>query len=190
MECFKEFKEAIAYLNKKENSLEKALILSRELIRNSATIISLLHNNKLNEAKKQAKLAKKTFNFLIKFEKDYKLIVDAAAQEYTEAVVLLAILENKELPLRKELNVSFEAYLLGLADLMGELRREVILNLQRNNYSNSNKIFQIMECLFNKLLVFRYSNSVLPNFKKKLDVARIQLEQARIELLAAKKVEK
>jgi predicted translin family RNA/ssDNA-binding protein len=43
-----------------------------------------------------------------------------------------------------------------------------------------------MQTLFDELLLFRFSSSLLPNFKKKQDIARIQLEESRIQILQAR----
>ncbi|MCX8163310.1 MAG: hypothetical protein N3D10_02020 [Candidatus Micrarchaeota archaeon] len=184
------FQEALNYLNKKEQEHDKLVQLSRTLIKKSSNIIKLLHSNNFSAAQKELYLLSKKIKLLKKFSLEWKYLIIPIEQEYAEAALLYYCLKNKPIPSQKKLKVSVEGYVLGLLDLFGELRREVVLSLSKNDLNNANRLFLLMSKLFDELLVFRFSNTVLPNFKKKLDVARIQLEQARIELLHATQVKK
>ncbi|MFN3909836.1 MAG: hypothetical protein ACK4J0_01210 [Candidatus Anstonellaceae archaeon] len=179
------FKEIISYLEKKEKEHDKLIALSRNLIRTASNSIKLMHSNNLQEAKKNLSKLSKDIKAFSHFSEEYKYLVDPIAQEYVEAALLLAALEKKPFPNYKKLNVSPQAYLLGLLDLFGELKREVILSLLNNQKERAWYLFNIMSELFDELLVIRFSNSILPNFKRKLDIAKIQLEDSRIELLKA-----
>ena len=56
----------------------------------------------------------------------------AALQEYVEAEILLAYVKNpnNSIPLQSDLKVSSVAYVLGLADVIGELRRYTLDHLR------------------------------------------------------------
>ena len=56
-------------------------------------------------------------------------------------------------------------------------------SLRHGKKKDAEGYFQMMEGIYDALLPLRFSNSVLPEFRRKQDVARIQIEQARGELL-------
>jgi len=55
--------------------------------------------------------------------------------------------------------------------------------LRKNNRKEAEEFFAMMEAIYDELLPLRFSNAILPDFRRKQDVARIQIEQARGELL-------
>jgi len=70
-----------------------------------------------------------------------------------------------------------------LLDSMGELKREMYESIRKGRKKDAEEYFALMEEIFDALLPLRFSNAVLPDFRRKQDVARIQIEQARGELL-------
>ena len=48
-------------------------------------------------------------------------------------------------------------------------------------------MFDAMEKIYEAVEPFQFSNSILPNFRRKQDVARRQIEQARSEILYSKR---
>ncbi|MEM4137070.1 MAG: hypothetical protein QXV64_00580 [Candidatus Anstonellaceae archaeon] len=184
------FKTMLIYFEKKEKEQDKLIQLSRILIKKSSNAIKLIHLGKFAQAKKELNFLSKQIKKLSNFSKEWKYLILPIEQEYVEAVLLFCSLNTKKFPSYKKLNVSVEAYILGILDLFGELKREIIISLSKNNLSLANELFSLMSNLFDELLLFRFSNSILPNFKKKFDVARIQLETARIELLHHMQVKK
>ncbi|MCX8205941.1 MAG: hypothetical protein N3H30_01800 [Candidatus Micrarchaeota archaeon] len=111
---------------------------------------------------------------------------DVALQEYAEAEILLAVMRGGELPARKSLGVGDAHYLLGLADVLGELRREIIEHMRKDDYATAVRMFSLMEGIYELLLPVRISNSILPGFRRKLDVARSMVEQCRRDILMYK----
>ncbi len=107
-------------------------------------------------------------------------------QEVVEAFTLMNILNERgttrELSFKikdssyetskAKVKVSDRAYIFGLLDCIGELKR-VVLDLQnRQDLDTAKKMFEQMYNLFTKLEVFtEYSNSI-SELKRKIDVAR------------------
>ena len=73
---------------------------------------------------------------------------------------------------KSKVKVSDRAYIFGLLDCIGELKR-VVLDLQNRHDSNTaEKVFEQMHDLFKNLEVFtEYSNSI-SELKRKIDSAR------------------
>jgi predicted translin family RNA/ssDNA-binding protein len=56
-------------------------------------------------------------------------------------------------------------------------------SLRRGNKHEGGFYFKMMEEIYDELLPLRFSNAVLPEFRKKQDNARRQIEEARGKLL-------
>ena len=157
----------------------------REIIRHCANGIKLVHAGEVKRAKAEIAQAEKKIAPFSKTEK-FGYLLAQPRQEIAEARLLLAAVEGKELPGWEELKMPFEPYLLGICDLVGELRREMLEMLKKGRIKEAERYFELMGGIYDELLPIRFSNSLLPNFRKKQDVARSQTEQARSELVRAK----
>jgi len=113
----------------------------------------------------------------------FEHLLSTPQQEYVEAKVLLLLIQGKKIPGFKKLGVPFERYLLGLLDCIGELRREMLEALKKGDRRRAERMFELMDGIYEALLPIRFSESLLPGFRRKQDVARAQVEQARSELL-------
>jgi len=70
------------------------------------------------------------------------------------------------------IQVSERAYVFGLLDCIGELKRVILDSMNRNDIDFSRKVYEQMQDLFGKLEIFtEYSNSV-SDLKPKIDAAR------------------
>ena len=172
----------VRILEKEEKEQDELLRLSREIIRGCSVSIKCIHSKEVNECEKQIKVVEKLVEKMRKAD-CFENIALQAYQEYCEARVLLAIIKGEEIPTYDELRVPYKAYLLGLLDCVGELRREMLEELKRGDKKKADYYFSKMDELYEALLPLRFSNSLLPNFRRKQDVARMQLEQARSEIL-------
>ena len=112
-------------------------------------------------------------------ELEYHSFYITLQQEYTEAVEFLSVISDKEPVSYDALDVYPESYVLGLADMMGELSRYVLDCLRRGRRWDAEDIFSKMESLYEFLLVVDVPDSMLPGFRKKRDMARAQLEKIR-----------
>ncbi|MBN2478091.1 RNA-binding protein [Candidatus Micrarchaeota archaeon] len=171
------------YLLKKEQSLDRLMVLQRETVRLCANSIKAVHAKDMKKAKQHLNEAEERVKIIRKFEKEFPNYANHVYQEYVEAKGLIAFYEGKPMPTYKKLKVTPESYLTGLLDLIGELKREMYENLRKGNKKEAERFFHSMEWIFHELMHLRFSNSVLPEFRRKQDVARIQIEQARGELI-------
>ena len=170
-------------LKRQEKEQDGLIMLSREIVRGCANSIKEIHAHELNKAKKGIAAVGKLVAKARRAEKDMEYVAAQSYQEYCEARVLLAVLEDKEIPDFGELNIPFESYLTGLMDAIGEFRREMLEELKRGRRKEAEKYFDAMNAVYEATLPLKFSNSLLPGFRKKQDVARMQLDHARSELL-------
>ncbi len=119
----------------------------------------------------------------------YVGFVTDALQESAEAFFLHAFLTGSRLPTPDEAAVTDIAYLLGLADTIGELRRLALKCLRNEDVPGALRFLQAMERLEDALMRFAYGRPIL-HLKPKQDVARLVIERTRAEIsIAAKSAE-
>jgi translin len=170
-------------LSEKERNLDLVLSESRKVVRSCSNAIKAMHAYDLAEAKKHLDAAEKELKELSAFSGEFPNHLNHVYQEYAEARIVLSAIELKKIPGYAALKVPEVPYLLGLLDAIGELKREMYESLRRGNKHEAGFYFKMMEEIYDELLPLRFSNSVLPEFRKKQDSARHQIEQARGELL-------
>lgn len=156
---------------------------NRKIVRACSNAIKALHAKDMKEAKKSLSEAESS---LVKFRKeatDFSSQLNHVLQEYTEAKIVFCAIESGKIPKFSDLDVPEISYVLGLLDSIGELKREMYESLRSGKRKDAEKYFSMMEDIFDSLLPLRFSNAILPEFRHKQDVGRIQIEQARGELL-------
>ena len=165
----------------KTNSKREFLIKNnRETIILCSQAIISIHKNDLNTAKKKiakakselTKLKQKTSGNLVRY-------IITPEQEFVEAVSLLAVIEGKEIPSVKSLNVSDESYILGLLDCIGELKRQVIDKIRVGDSKRATQLFDVMENLYLLLYPFASYDKIVKETRRKLDVNRMLVEETR-----------
>jgi len=175
--------EMVKELTKRERQQDELLKLTRELVRQCANAIKSIHARDKASARKHVGNADALVKKVKALDRNLERISSQALQEYAEVKVLEALVSGKKLPTYKTLGMPFGNYLLGLCDVIGELRREMLESLKEGKHKNARKYFSQMNDIYESMLPLRFSNSLLPNFRRKQDVARGQVEHARSELL-------
>ncbi len=177
----------IKEFEKKEKQQTEVLEQKRALVRDCSKAIKEIHRRKINSAETLIKNVEKGLKKLNKCKEEFAVHTDHIEQEYVEAVVLLEIVKNKKCSSPEKLKVSNVAYLNGLMDIVGELRREMLDLLRKDKYKDAERMFDSMEKIYESVELIQFSNSIIPNFRRKQDVARRQIEQARSEILYSKR---
>ena len=161
---------------------------SREfLIKNTRDVVILCshsiiaaHKGDLKLARQKIKKAESVLKVNQKKEKnEFKKYLITPEQEFVEAHSFLAIVENKEIPSLKSLKVSEEAYILGLLDCIGELKRFVLDNIRNGQLKKADRIFNVMENLYQTLYPFAMYDKIVREARRKLDVNRVLVEETR-----------
>ena len=165
----------------KTNSKREFLIKNnRETVILCSQAIISIHKNDLNTAKKKiakakselTKLKQKTSGSLVRY-------IITPEQEFVEAASLLAVIEGKEIPSVKSLNISDESYILGLLDCIGELKRQVIDKIRVGDTKRATQLFDVMENLYLLLYPFASYDKIVKETRRKLDVNRMLVEETR-----------
>ena len=186
-------KQIMALKNVKSSlkGISKSLHASNEsrefLIKNTRDVVILCSHSIIAAHKGDLKLArqkiKKAESVLKtnqkKAKNEFKKYLITPEQEFVEAHSFLAIVENKEIPSLKSLKVSDEAYILGLLDCIGELKRFVLDNIRNGQLKKADRIFNVMENLYQILYPFAMYDKIVREARRKLDVNRALVEETR-----------
>ena len=186
-------KQAMALKNVKSSlkGISKSLKASNEsrefLIKNTRDVVILCSHSIIAAHKSDLKLARqkiKKAGIILKrnqkkTKNNFKKYLITPEQEFVEAHSFLAIIENKEIPSLKSLKVSEEAYILGLLDCIGELKRFVLDNIRNGQLKKADRIFNVMENLYQTLYPFAMYDKIVKEARRKLDVNRILVEETR-----------
>lgn len=172
-------------LDKKESAREDAIKLSRKIVRDCRSAIASIqagrdYSDSLGDAQKsQAGLKKILSKHPDLVSSGYA--VDAE-QELAEVEILLSAIDGSDPPSPDDLGISDEAYILGLGDSIGELRRVFLHRLMKDDVHGAESMLRRMEDHFSVLMTFDYPDALVAA-KRKQDVARGVVEKCRGELI-------
>jgi translin len=108
-----------------------------------------------------------------------------ALQEGVEALLLEAIVRGEPIPGPTRIGVDPEEYLLGLGDVIGEIRRLALTSLSEGAWEKADHHLQLMERLYLDLMRFDTTRAIV-QLKPKQDSARTLLERTRGEVVLAR----
>jgi len=110
--------------------------------------------------------------------------VENAAQEFVEIHCLYNIMKGEDLPDPDTIKTTYSAYLLGLCDVVGELRRAALDFMLEGNTTKANEYLQNMDRIYDAIMGFDYPSGLIP-IKKKQDMIRGLIEKTRGELVVS-----
>ena len=178
----------IKSLGEVQDSREFLLKNTREIIILCSRSIIAVHKGDVTEGKKNLKQADM---LLKKYKKkatgQLRRYLITPEQEFVEAACLIAIVEKKEIPSDKKLDVMPESYVLGLLDCVGELKRRVFDKIRVGQIDDATKTFEIMEDLYLQLYTFSMYDKVVKEARRKIDVNRILVDDVRSAITEEKR---
>ncbi len=84
-----------------------------------------------------------------------------------------------ELPGPDQLGVEYAAYLGGLADTVGELRRRTLEVLRRDDLGEAERLLSLMEDIYALLVTVDFPDAITGRLRRSTDVARGLVERTR-----------
>jgi|Deesub1362A_J573_1020465.scaffolds.fasta_scaffold00830_8 translin len=180
-------KEIMADIKKeldiKDARREEVFSLGREIRRLATKALRELHRSQYEAAEELLHEAEKLISMLA--EDDFRFsLLQEAVQEYVEARLTLCLLRGEDVPSHRELRVPPEWYLLGLADVVGELRRRILDLLREDRLSEIERLLDIMDEITHELNSLVYPSAIVA-IKRKQDVARMIMERTLGEVTVA-----
>ncbi len=177
---FTELNETLERLDKDRESILK---LSRTMIRNCSIAIKNIHR------KEYSLYHQKVLN-IQKIHKEILILVSTnpgvflkylktPEQEYAEAIAFYAVISKDTLPLPSELNIGPINYALGLADVIGELRRYALDNIRNSIVDDLNYILECMDDIYTQVFSIDFPAGLTQDLRRKTDQARNIIEKTR-----------
>jgi len=179
--------EIEARLDEKDEVRELAIKSSRTIARLAGSVIQGMHRGEdVAPALQETREEVLKLRSLLKDHPDlyHAGFVENAMQEACESFLVHAIVSSDRLPAPKELGVTDTAYLLGLGDVVGELRRFALTSLRDGDVAHASSLLEKMERILDALMRFDYPTALVA-LKRKQDVARSLIEKTRGEVAVA-----
>jgi translin len=174
-------------LNEKNAARERALTISREVIRLSANSIRAIHREEFDDARVLMDTAREKVietKELLKDQLDiyYAGYVQDAQKEHAESELTNAIVQNRPMPSHQELGVECAAYLNGLGEAIGECRRHVLDTIREGDVVRGEQLLNIMDEVYYMLVTFDYPDAITSGLRRTTDMVRGVLERTRGDL--------
>ncbi|MHA2281790.1 MAG: haloacid dehalogenase [Promethearchaeota archaeon] len=189
MNLKKSFSEISNLFDTLYNSREKILRLSRNIVRDCSIGIKHIHRKEFSmfqEKKKKIKIDLETLNSLVNTNPAvFSKFLKTPEQEYTELIVFYSIVDDQEIPSPSELKISPINFALGLADVIGELRRYALDNIRNSQTNELNKVLESMDEIYTSLFSVDYPVGLTQDLRHKVDVARNIIEKTRGDISLA-----
>lgn len=167
---------------------DEALKQARELTRHASLAIRAIHREDYTEAQAEIDLARVLAQALtITLRAEHPDLFFAgytqdAIKEYCEACLTVAMIKGEPLPTPQELDAEPPAYLNGLTETLGELRRRC-LDLLRPGYSAEvERLLAMMDDVFTQLVTMDYPDAITDGLRRRTDLARGIIERTRADI--------
>jgi len=174
---------------------DEALRLSRELIRHCANAIRATHRSEFENATGLLATAKTLASEMVDGVADYADLYHAgytqdALKEFAEASITYALITDRPLPDPDALGVEYAAYLNGLGEAAGELRRHVLDLIRHGELERGEKVLSMMDDIYGILVTIDFPNAVTGGLRRTTDMVRGVLERTRGDLTMSLRQEK
>jgi len=175
-------------LTEKDAAREICLKTCREIIRLSSTSIRATHRQNKEEALNLIDTAATLVNQIKRdFKQKHNDLLSAnyihdSFKEYAEASITYSIIFNRLIPDPDKLGVAYPAYLNGLAESVGELRRYVLDGLRTGQYAAAEYLLEIMDHIYSILVTMDFPDAITYGLRRNTDNTRGIIEKTRSEL--------
>lgn len=172
------------YFVAEDEAREKALRSCRQVIRYSADAIRAVHRQEHDKAKQLLNSARELLRELDHdLARHGKLLhsgfIHDAQKEFAEGCITFALIAGKDLPKPKALGVSNAAYLDGLGESVGELRRYILDSLRRDDFSRCEELLTIMDEIYGILITMDFPDLLAHGLRRTTDAVRGIIERTR-----------
>ena len=179
-----------ASLAAKHAARERTLPRCREVIRLSANGIRAVHRDEFDQARALLEQARDILREIKEALLDhpdvfYAGFVHDAQKEHAEAALTLALVHGDVLPGPDDLAVEHAAYLNGMGEAVGELRRYLLDSLRDGDVARCERYLRAMDEIYDVLVTIDYPDALTGGLRRTTDVTRGILERTRGDLTTA-----
>jgi translin len=174
----------------KDAARERALALARQVIRNSANAIRAIHRAEFEEALTLMDESAERLREVDQALGDhpdvyYAGFVHDSQKEHAEARITYALIRGEPLPDPDEIKVGYAAYLNGMGEAIGELRRHALDRIRANDMHWGEGLLAAMDEVYYAMVSFDYPTAISGGLKRTADVTRSLIERTRGDLTNA-----
>lgn len=174
-------------LDAKNEAREQGLPQCRKVIRLSANSIRATHRGDAQEAERLLGEARLLLDQAASAMADHPDILYAgfyhdASKEYAEARLTHALVFEHPLPSPEEVRVEAAAYLNGMGEAIGEVRRHLLDLMRRGELERSERLMDAMDEIYYLLITIDYPDAMTGGLRRTTDVARSIIERTRGDL--------
>ena len=182
--------QVLQHFAEKNSAREKALAASRTIIRMSANAIRAVHRGEFDTAAAMlddARIVRDEALAALRGHPDvaYAGFLHDAQKEYAEARTTLALISGDALPTPEELGVEYPAWLNGIAEAVGEMRRAILDRLRAGNFDGCEVLLQAMDDIYSVLVTIDFPDAMTGGLRRTTDQTRGILEKTRGDLTMA-----
>jgi translin len=175
------------YFAAEDEAREKALHSCRQVIRYSADAIRAVHRQEQGKARQLLESAHELVRELNRdLARHGKLLhsgfVHDAQKEFAEGSITVALIAGDDLPKPKALGVSYAAYLDGLGESVGELRRYILDSLRQGDFSRCEELLTVMDEIYGVLTTMDFPELLAHGLRRTTDTIRAIIERTRGDL--------
>ncbi len=179
----------------KNAARDSALGASRELIRLCSLSIRATHRAEYAEASQLLGRAREIATQMKASVAAYPDLyftgyVQDALKELAEAHIVHALITNAPLPDPDALGVDYAAYLNGLGEAAGELRRYSLDIIRHDNSEKVERVLEAMDDIYSLLVTVDFPDAITGGLRRTTDMVRGVLERTRGDLTVAARQEK
>jgi len=169
---------------------DDTLKLSRELIRFCANAIRATHRREAEQAADLLASAERIAAEMVKGAGRFSDIYYAgytqdALKEFAEANLTRAFILEQPLPTPQSLQIENAAYINGMAETVGELRRYALDALRRGDMATGERALNLMDEIYTALITVDFPAAITRDLRRKTDIARGILERTRGDVTTA-----
>ncbi len=176
-------------LEERNAARDKAIVLSRQLVRHCSESIRAIHRREWDLADQKLERVKTGAEELKSIVKGFPDLYHTgytqdALKEVAEAHITLAIVKGEPLPSSADLGIESSTYLKGLGEAATELRR-FILDIMRRADGHSDeaeRLLLAMDDIYDQLVTFDFPDALTHGLRRQTDVVRGVLERTRGDL--------
>jgi translin len=175
------------YLEIKNAARDRALQQTRTIIRYCSKAIRAAHRDEPDVCQEKLQAATDLIVTLKETLAEYPDLFHAgytrsALKEFVEASIVKALLTDQSLPTPEALDVDCAAYLGGLGEAAGELRRRVLDILRHDEFDEAERLLGYMDEIYGLLVTIDFPDAITDNLRRITDMVRGVTERTRGDL--------
>jgi translin len=177
-------------LSAKDAARETALRSSRDAVRYCSEAIRSVHRGEYSEARERLSSVREILDRMNEDLKEHQDLLNSgfvysAQKEYVEGCATLSLITESSIPEPEELGVGYAAYLNGLAEAVGEMRRHILDIIRRGETARCEELLEAMDDIYGVLVTMDFPDAMTGGLRRTTDSTRGILERTRGDLTVA-----